>query len=69
MGEPDFRESDMDYLTVQEYAERFRLHVQTVYSAIRYNRLRFSVIRAAGRSIRIAVPRESINLHTNAHAR
>ena len=49
-----------ELLTVQEFADRFRVHVQTVYTAIRNNRLRFDVIRPADRVIRIRVPRESI---------
>jgi hypothetical protein len=48
------------FLTVQEYASIFRVHVQTVYSAIRYRRFKYEVIRPTGRSIRIIVPRGSI---------
>lgn len=48
---------DDDLLTVQEYAERYRVHVQTVYAAIRMKRLQFPVERAGKRSLRIRVPR------------
>ena len=48
-----------EHLTVKEYAEVFRVHVQTVYAAIRYKRLQHEVIHV-GRAIRIVVPRESI---------
>lgn len=58
--------TDDELLTVQEYAARFRVHVQTVYTAIRFQRLEFRVIRTARRSIRICVPRESIKPRTNA---
>lgn len=47
-------------LTVKEFAERQRLHVQTVYTAIRYGRLKYRVERSTtGKraAIRIAVPR------------
>lgn len=48
-------------LTVKEYADLHRLHVQTVYSAIRQgNRVYGRVVRTSVRSIRIYVPRESI---------
>lgn len=49
-----------ELLTVKEFAERQRLHVQTIYTAIRYNRLRYRVERVtAGKraAIRIVVPR------------
>lgn len=49
-----------ELLTVKEYAERHRLHVQTVYTAIRYGRMKFRVVRGTeGKraAIRIAVPR------------
>ena len=49
-----------EWLTVQEYADRSRLHVQTVYSAIRQNRLPFRVVRTTGaRGLRIIIPRET----------
>lgn len=51
--------SDFLRLTVKEYAAEYRLHVQTIYSAIRYGRLPHDVERI-GRAIRIIVPRESI---------
>lgn len=53
-----------ELLTVQEYAKRLRVHIQTVYSAIRYKRFPYRVIRVtdAKRSpIRIVVPRGSIS--------
>lgn len=50
-----------ELLTVQEYADRYRVHIQTVYSAIRRGHFKFRVVRPTGRdAIRIAVPRESI---------
>jgi excisionase family DNA binding protein len=50
-----------DLLTVKEYATQQRVHVQTVYTAIRQGRLRFGrVIRITDDVIRIAVPRGSI---------
>lgn len=58
-----------DLITVQEYAAWMRLHVQTVYSAIRYGRMRYPVVRAtAGKRapIRIRVPRGSIQARTHA---
>lgn len=55
-----FLMSEHEQITVKEYASIFRLHIQTVYTAIRYNRLPHHVIRV-GRAIRISVPRESIN--------
>jgi excisionase family DNA binding protein len=51
--------SEREWLTVKEYAEMFRVHVQTVYSAIRLGRLSHPWERV-GRSIRIDVSRESI---------
>lgn len=57
----DLEEADMDYLTVKEYAERFRLHEDTVYAAIRMKKLRFAVVRAGKRAIRIVVPRPTVN--------
>jgi hypothetical protein len=51
--------SDFLRLTVKEYAAEYRLHVQTVYTAIRFHRLPHDVERI-GRAIRIVVPRESI---------
>jgi hypothetical protein len=51
---------DTALITVQEYADIHRVHVQTVYSAIRRNLLPYPVIRPTRRTIRIVVPRESI---------
>ena len=48
------------WLTVKEYADLHRVHVQTVYTAIRYQRLDERVKRV-GRAIRIVVSRASIN--------
>ena len=51
-------EADEELLTVKEYAERFRVHEQTVYSAIRYGRRLYGrVVRPAPHTVRIAVPR------------
>lgn len=50
-----------ELLTVKEYADLFGIHVQTVYSAIRFgHHLQGRVERPTSRTIRIAVPRESI---------
>jgi excisionase family DNA binding protein len=48
-----------DWITVKEYADLFRVHVQTVYSAVRSGRLSHPWERV-GRTIRIDVSRESI---------
>lgn len=52
-----------ELLTPKEYADIHRLHVQSVYTAIRYGRLPYRVVKVTngkkGR-IRIVVPRESI---------
>ena len=53
------------WLTVKEYAALRRVHVQTVYTAIRLRRLKHP-IDYVGRAIRIGVPRESIQGHTAA---
>lgn len=54
-------------LTAKEYAELHRIHVQTVYSAIRYgHHLDGRVVRPSARAIRIAVSRESIQRLTAA---
>ena len=48
-------------LTVKEYASVFGVHFQTVYSAIRHgHKLLGRVERPSSRTIRIVVPRESI---------
>ena len=61
--------TDVERLTVKEYAQRFGYHVQTVYTAIRYKRFKYRIERDLGtRTIRIVVPRESINTHTDAHS-
>lgn len=52
--------SQDELLTVKEYADLHRVHVQTVYSAIRYGRFKYEVLRPTERTIRIVVPRESI---------
>lgn len=51
-------------LTVKQYASLLGIHVQTVYSQIRYGRCGCRVIKvstAPKAPIRIAVPRGSIN--------
>lgn len=54
-------QTDLVRLTVKEYAEQFGFHVQTIYTAIRYKRFKYPIERDLGtRSIRILVPRESI---------
>lgn len=55
-----------ELLTVKEYADLTRVHVQTVYTAIRYGRLKLKVLRPTTRTIRICVPRESIEALTKA---
>lgn len=54
------QEAFNELLTVKEYATRYGLHVQSVYSAIRYRRFKLPIVRLMSRSIRIKVPRESI---------
>jgi excisionase family DNA binding protein len=51
--------SEREWLTVKEYAELFRLHVQTVYTAISKGTMPHHVQRF-GRTIRIDVSRETI---------
>jgi len=51
--------SEHEWLTVKEYAEMFRLHVQTVYTAIRKKQFNHPIERV-GRAIRIDVSRETI---------
>lgn len=51
--------NDHEWLTVKEYAEMFRLHVQTVYTAIRKKQINHPIERT-GRAIRIDVSRETI---------
>ena len=51
-------------LTAKQYASLLGIHVQSVYSQIRYGRCACRVIKvstAKKAPIRIAVPRESIN--------
>lgn len=53
-------ENDMENVLVlspKEYADRFGLHPDTVYKAIRAGRLRHRVERVLNRTIRILVPR------------
>ena len=51
-----------EWLSVKEYAALRRVHVQTVYSALRYRAATFPhIVERVGRVIRIYVPRESIN--------
>ena len=51
------RKTEFEHLlTVQEYADGHRVHIQTVYSAIRDGRLQHRVVRV-GRAIRIDVSR------------
>lgn len=50
-----------EWLTVKEYAALRKLHVQTVYSALRYRPERFPhPFEHVGRTIRIDVSRGSI---------
>jgi hypothetical protein len=53
------RDDVYELLTVKEYACMYRVHIKTVYNAIRCNRLPHEVERIGG-AIRIAVPREGI---------
>lgn len=46
------------HLTVQEYADRYRMHVQSVYKAIQRGAVPHKVIRV-GRTIRIDITEES----------
>lgn len=58
------RQSEEVLLTVKQYASLLGLHIQTVYSQIRYGRCSCRVIKASTARkapIRIAVPRGSIN--------
>lgn len=60
-------ETNHELLTVKEYADRMRVHVQTVYSAIRRGLFPYRVVRPTGdRNLRISVPRESIQARTHA---
>jgi exosome complex RNA-binding protein Rrp4 len=60
-AEREIATADFVLLTVKEYATQQRVHVQTVYTAIRQGRLRYGrVIRITDDVIRIAVPRGSI---------
>ena len=43
-------------LTVQEYATLFRRHPQSIYIAIRKDRLQFPVVRPSGDRMFIRVP-------------
>lgn len=52
--------NDERLFTVKEYAARYGVHVQTVYSAIRRGLFPHRVERPTSRTIRIVVPRESI---------
>lgn len=58
-------EADEALLTVKEYADLTRVHVQTVYTAIRYGRFVLPVLRPTARTIRIVVPRGSIQALTH----
>lgn len=51
--------TEREWLTVKEYADMFRLHIQTVYSAVRKGRINHPIERV-GRTIRIDVSRETI---------
>jgi hypothetical protein len=54
-------------LTVKEYAALKRVHVQTVYIAIRTGRFKLRIEKpTGGRSIRIVVPRGSIQALSHA---
>lgn len=57
--------ADEALLTVKEYADLTRVHVQTVYTAIRYGRFVFPILRPTARTIRIVVPRGSIQALTH----
>lgn len=56
-------------LTVKEYAALTRVHVQTVYTAIRYGRFKLPILKPTARTIRIIVPRGSIQRLTYADNR
>lgn len=58
--------SESELYTVKEFAQLMRVHVQTVYSAIRYDRFPFRVIRLKN-TIRICVPRGSIKHRKESH--
>lgn len=55
----------LQLLTVKEYADLTRVHVQTVYTAIRNGRLPQAIVRPTSRTIRIAVSRGSIQALTH----
>jgi hypothetical protein len=56
---PPAVDSTEQWLSVKEYAAIRRVHVQTVYSAIRRGKFQYAVDRIGG-AIRICVSRESI---------
>lgn len=58
-----------ELITVKEYAVRYKVSVQTVYTAIRCKRIKHAVERpftGPRGPVRIRVPRESINTTTSA---
>lgn len=54
-------ESQDVLLTVKEYAALFQRHEQTVYSAIRRDRLPYPIERPTGGGFMIRVPREIVD--------
>lgn len=55
-----------ELLTVKEYAELYRVNIQTIYTAIRRGRFKLPIVRpTGGGAIRIAVPRENRDVNKN----
>ena len=62
----DKAEGSVELLTVKEYADRYRLHVQTVYASIRRGKFKLPIVRDTDRAIRIVVSRGSIQTRKSA---
>jgi hypothetical protein len=52
-------EAEIWLYTVKEFAALRRVHVQTIYTAIRQGRFKYEIERSTGASIRIKVPKRA----------